>query len=167
MFDYFSTMETNLFDSIYCIMYLNLKSARWITGPKATIICKGNYVEYKIDIWLLNLAVRFVFGPSQQQRTFYQSYTTWLISYLNLFQSADEIMPYALSDSGWLTWDVPGHASVLKLAFDCGREPLLNWCLTVIEIDRRGGRKGRDVRQRERPIGYRRGGGCVWEMELF
>lgn len=41
---------------------------------------------------------------------------------------------------GWQTGDMLRHVSVLKLAF--GREPLLNRCLTVIEMDRREGKEG-------------------------
>ncbi|KAI9538054.1 hypothetical protein NQZ68_019395, partial [Dissostichus eleginoides] len=58
---------------------------------------------------------------------------------------------------GWQTGDMLRHVSVLKLAF--GREPLLNRCLTVIEMDRREGRKeGETWGERERAMGYKRGG---------
>lgn len=44
---------------------------------------------------------------------------------------------------GWLPVDMSQRVSVLKLAFGCGREPLLNQCLTLIEIDWREGRRER------------------------
>lgn len=90
---------------------------------------------------------KFRHVQSQQGWTHCQTYNTILISPLIFF-----IMPYILIRLvfGWLTGDMLLHVTVLKLAFGCGRKPLLNQCLTVIKIDWREG-----SRERNEGEGYR------------